>query len=94
MAQVWQHHCAPSKCDDPYHHQRRVERFGFDCSDRQNWALTFKPVAGVRAIISKGWSDRMSKETDKAVVFPPECFSVSIRCFVSLLGFSHIPPAG
>ena len=51
-------------------------------------------VAGVRAIISKGWSDRMSKETDKAVVFPPECFSVSIRCFVSLLGFSHIPQAG
>lgn len=34
-------------------------------------------IAGVRAIISKGWSDRLSKETDEEVKFPPECFSVS-----------------
>jgi len=32
--------------------------------------------AGVRAIISKGWSDRMSKDTDEAAAFPPECFSL------------------
>jgi len=32
--------------------------------------------AGVRAIISKGWSDRMSKDTDETVAFPPECFSL------------------
>lgn len=33
--------------------------------------------AGVRAIISKGWSDRMSKDKDEEeIVMPPECYSL------------------
>ncbi|KAI0004465.1 hypothetical protein BJV74DRAFT_807446 [Russula compacta] len=32
--------------------------------------------SGVRAIISKGWSARMSKGGDEDVVFPEECYSV------------------
>ena len=34
------------------------------------------PSGGVRAIISKGWSARMSKGGDDDVVFPEECYSV------------------
>jgi sterol 3beta-glucosyltransferase len=32
----------------------------------------------VRAIISKGWSARMSKADDPEIEFPPECYSVSL----------------
>jgi hypothetical protein len=41
------------------------------------------PSGGVRAIISKGWSARMSKGGDDDVVFPEECYSVRPRrlCF-------------
>ncbi len=35
---------------------------------------------GVRAIISKGWSARMSKGGNDDVVFPEECYVVSRRC--------------
>jgi hypothetical protein len=40
----------------------------------------------VRAIISKGWSARMSKGADEEVAFPEECYSVRLRplLFVSL----------
>ena len=37
------------------------------------------PSGGVRAIISKGWSARMSKSGDDDVVFPEECYSVRRR---------------
>ena len=33
-------------------------------------------VGGVRAIISKGWSSRMSTKTDNDVVMPEECYIV------------------
>ncbi|KAA1469801.1 UDP-Glycosyltransferase/glycogen phosphorylase [Dentipellis sp. KUC8613] len=33
--------------------------------------------SGVRAIISKGWSARMAKDTEEEVVFPEECYSLS-----------------
>jgi sterol 3beta-glucosyltransferase len=36
----------------------------------------YTPLGGVRAIISKGWSARMSKGGDEEVVFPEECYSV------------------
>jgi hypothetical protein len=40
----------------------------------------------VRAIISKGWSARMSKGGDEeVVVFPEECYSVRSRAFVFVL---------
>jgi len=32
--------------------------------------------SGVRAIISKGWSSRMSKPGDKEIEFPPECYPI------------------
>lgn len=31
-------------------------------------------VGDVRAIISKGWSSRMSKKNDSDIEFPPECY--------------------
>lgn len=31
-------------------------------------------LGGVRAIISKGWSSRMSKNNDAEVEYPPECY--------------------
>jgi hypothetical protein len=34
------------------------------------------PLGGVRAIVSKGWSARMSKGGDDDVAFPEECYSV------------------
>ena len=37
----------------------------------------YMPSGGVRAIVSKGWSARMSKGgEDEDVVFPEECYSV------------------
>ena len=39
----------------------------------------YMPLGGVRAIVSKGWSARMSKGGDEDVAFPEECYSV---CFV------------
>lgn len=33
--------------------------------------------ADVRAIVSKGWSARMSKEEDVELEFPDECYPVS-----------------
>jgi sterol 3beta-glucosyltransferase len=37
------------------------------------------PSGGVRAIISKGWSARMSKGGNEDVVLPEECYSVRSR---------------
>ena len=43
----------------------------------------YLPLGGVRAIISKGWSARMSKGGDEDVAFPEECYSV--RVVISLV---------
>lgn len=42
---------------------------------------------GVRAIVSKGWSARMSKggDEDVDVVLPEECYSVRTRCLHFIL---------
>jgi hypothetical protein len=37
------------------------------------------PSGGVRAIVSKGWSARMSKGGNDDVVLPEECYSVRPR---------------
>lgn len=38
--------------------------------------MTDKPLGGVRAIISKGWSSRMAKVSEPEPELPPECFAL------------------
>ena len=46
---------------------------------------SYIPLGGVRAIISKGWSARMSKGGDEDVAFPEECYSVRFVISVTAL---------
>jgi sterol 3beta-glucosyltransferase len=45
----------------------------------------YLPLGGVRAIVSKGWSARMSKGGDEDVAFPEECYPVRFVISVVVL---------